>query len=149
MVRAGAIEHIVTAARAANGGGFGLRYVEVNGGQQVAGSVRFRAERVEHDPTLDCFGYVIEHAGGTLGYSGDTRLCDGVRRIATAADALVMDCSHSEAGSPVHMNLEDIRTLRAAFPTLPFVLTHLGSDSAGDVGISNVIVPDDLDCIVL
>ena len=148
MVRAGAIEHIVAAARTAAGGGFAVRYVEVSGAEQTAGPVRFQAERVEHDPALDCYGYLIEHAGRTLGYSGDTRLCDAVRRIAARADALVLDCNQTEARSPVHMNLADIRALRAEFPRLPFALTHLGPDAAGG-GIANVIVPDDLDRVML
>jgi ribonuclease BN (tRNA processing enzyme) len=148
MVRAGAIDHIVAAARAAQGGGFALRYVEVSGEEQTAGPVRFRAERVEHDPALDCYGYLIEHAGGTLGYTGDTRLCDAVRRIAARADALVLDCNQAEARSPIHMSLDDIRTLRGEFPALPFALTHLGP-GAHTGGIANVVVPDDLDRVML
>jgi ribonuclease BN (tRNA processing enzyme) len=148
MVRAGAIDHIVAASRAAQGGGFSLRYVEVNGEDQAAGDVRFRAVRVEHDPALDCYGYLISDGDHTLGYSGDSRLCDGLRQIAAAAGTFVLGCNQRHEVSPVHMNLDDVRTLRSEFPGLPFVLTHRGPDVDGD-GIDNVFVPDDLETFTL
>ncbi|MGD9892051.1 MAG: MBL fold metallo-hydrolase [Dehalococcoidia bacterium] len=148
MVRAGAIDHIVTASRDAQGGGFSLRYVEVSGGEQTAGDIGFRAIRVEHDPALDCYGFLISDGARTLGYSGDSRLCDGLRQIASGADTLVLACNQRHEITPIHMNLDDVRTLRAEFPNLPFVLTHRGPDVDGD-GIDNVIVPDDLESIAL
>jgi ribonuclease BN (tRNA processing enzyme) len=148
MVRAGAIDHIVSASRTAQGGGFSLRYVEVSGGMQSAGDVQFQAVRVEHDPALDCYGYLIVDGGRTLGYSGDSRLCDGLRTIASGADTLVLDCDQRHTVAPIHMNLRDVRTLRAEFPNLPFVLTHRGADVDGD-GIEGVTVPDDLETVAV
>jgi len=127
MLRAGAIDHLVAAARAAVGG-FPLHFVEVNGATQEAGGVRFRAVTVEHDPALACFGYLIEHKGRTLGYSGDTRLCAGLREIAAGADLLVLECNQAHGQPAVHMSLEGVRTLRAECPDLPIVLTHMGAD---------------------
>jgi len=147
MLRAGAIDHIVAAMRTQNGG-FPLRYVEVSGDAQQAGSVPFCAVRVEHDPALECFGYLIERAGRTLGYTGDARFGDGVRRIAAGADVLVADCNEAEPRTPVHMSLADIRTLRAEFPALPIVLTHLGPD-VDAAGLPGVLVPNDLETITL
>jgi ribonuclease Z len=147
MVQAGAIHHLVEQQWRATGG-FGLHHVEVNGQEQSAGDVRFRAVRVEHDPTLDCYGYLIRHAGRTIGYSGDTRLCDGLRRIAKDSDVLVLECNQRHGEPAVHMSLEGVRALRNEFPHLPFVLTHRGQDvDAG--GIPNVCVPEDLETVTV
>jgi ribonuclease Z len=148
MTRAGAINHIVVAGFAAPGGGFPLRYVEVTGEEQQAGPVRFRAVRVEHDTTLDCYGYLIQDGERTIGYSGDSRLCDGLRSIAAGADTLVLACNQRHERTPFHMNLDDVRTLRAEFPSVPFVLTHRGPDVDGD-GIAGVSVPDDFETVMV
>jgi ribonuclease Z len=148
MTRAGAIDHIVSAGFAAPGGGFPLRYIEVTGEEQEAGPVRFRAVRVEHDTTLDCYGYLIRDGERTIGYSGDSRLCDGLREIAAGADTLVLACNQRHEVTPFHMNLDDVRTLRAEYPAVPFVLTHRGPDVDGD-GIADVTVPDDFETVIV
>ncbi len=147
MVRAGAIDHIVRLARERTGG-FRLHFVEVNEADQQAGGVRFRAVRVEHDPFLDCYGYLIECAGRVAGYSGDTRLCDGLRAIAAGSDVLVLECNQRHGESPLHMSLDGVHTLRREFPHLPLVLTHRGPDVDGD-GMANVLVPSDLETLLL
>lgn len=125
---------------------FDLRFIDVNEEQQEAGPVRFRACRVEHVPDLECFGYLIEHAGRRIGYSGDTSLCDGLRRLAADADALVLECNQRHGGPPVHMSLDDVRTLRAEFPAVPFLLTHVGEDVDAD-GIPDTRLPADLETV--
>jgi ribonuclease BN (tRNA processing enzyme) len=130
-------------------GGFDLHYVEVaESKEQEVGPVRFRAERVQHVPELECYGYLIEQDGRRIGYSGDTTLCDGLRRIAAGADALVLECSQRHGGPPVHMNLDHVRALRAEFPALPFILTHMGSDVDAD-GIPDVRAAEDLETILV
>ena len=127
-------------------GGFDLHYVEVDGDEQQAGPVRFRAVQVEHVPDLECYGYLVEHEGRRFGYSGDTRLCDGLRRLVGAADVMVLECNQRHAGVPVHTSLEDVRTLRADFPHVPFLLTHVGPDVDAD-GLPDVYVPSDLETV--
>lgn len=147
MVCAGAIDHLVEADRS-RGGGFPLHYVEANGAAQEAGGVRFRAVPVEHDPALACFGYLIEHEGRTLGYSGDTRLCAGLRTIAAGAELLVLECNQAHGQPRVHMSLEGVRTLRAEFPGLPIVLTHMGADVTA-TDIPRVRLPADLETLTV
>lgn len=127
-------------------GGFDLHFVEVNEAPQQAGPVRFRAARVEHEPALDCYGFLIEHGGRTLGYSGDTRLCDGLRTITAGADALVLECAGRHDSPHGHMSLNSVRALRAEFPSSPFILTHLDHD-VDDDGIPGVRVARDLETI--
>ena len=147
MLAAGALDHIVKAARE-QAGAFTLHYVEVTEEPQEAGGVYFRAVRVDHDPVLECFGYLIEVDGRTIGYSGDTSYCPGLRAIAAAADVLVMECNSHHLVSPVHLTFDDVRAIRDEFPALPIVLTHRAHD-VDDGGLENVTVPEDFETILV
>lgn len=118
-----------------------LRYVEVDRTWQEAGGLRFRAVEVEHVPELECFGYLFDRGGRTIGYSGDTHPCAGLDELATHADALVLECNGAHPW-PSHMHTGAVRTLRERFPDVPFVLTHMGED-VDATGIPDVTVPDD------
>ena len=142
MVHAAAFDHIAAMIRTATGG-FSVHYIEVNEVEQSAGGVCFRAVRVEHDPMLECYGFLIEQNGRTLGYSGDTRLCPGLRRLADAADVLVLEATARHGVIGGHMDLEGVRRLREEFPRLPFILTHTSQDVDAD-GIADVCVATDL-----
>jgi ribonuclease Z len=126
--------------------GFELHYVEVDEREQEAGPVRFRALRVDHVPDLDCYGYLIQCEGRTVGYSGDTQPCDGLHAIAAAADVLVVECNQRHGNVAGHMSLDDVRALRAQAPRIPFFLTHLGDDVAAD-DLPDVHLPADLETV--
>ena len=147
MLQAGRISHLVARARR-RPDAFTVRYVEVDGRPQVAGPVGFRAVRVDHDPALECFGFLIEVDGRTIGYSGDTTLCPGLRELAAGSDVLVLECNARQHVSPtrVHMSFDDVRTLRAEFPDLPLVLTHRAEDVDGG-DLPGITVPGDLETV--
>ena len=145
MPRAGALDHLVERARK-RPDVFKLHYVEANQQPQTAGGVNFRAVRVDHDPALDCYGYLIEVDGRTIGYSGDTTLCPGLRQIAAGADVLVLECNSQHDRSPVHMTFDDVRTLRSEYPDLPLVLTHRAKEVDGG-DLPRVLVPNDLETV--
>ena len=145
-----------------------LRFVEVHGSWQEAGSLRFRAVEVVHVPYLRCFGYLFERgaekdagggagAGGDqpqlIGYSGDVTPCAGLTELATEADVLVVECNgrHTPPGVPTsHMDEESIRALAAAHPDTHLILTHLGEqvDTASLVG-PGVTIPDDFERLMV
>jgi ribonuclease Z len=123
-----------------------LRYVEVDGSWQEAGALRFRAIEVEHVPHLRCFGYLFDRDARAIGYSGDTRPCAGLDALAAASDVLVLECNGPHPPPLSHMDTDSVRSLRAKFPAVPFVLTHLG-DHVDASGISEVTVPEDFETL--
>lgn len=126
-----------------------LRYVEVSGAWQVAGSLRFRAVEVEHVPHLRCFGYLLDRAGHTVGYSGDTRPCPGLEELAAASDVLVLEC---DGRHPLpwrsHMDVGSVNDLHRRFPDVRLVLTHLGDD-VEPAELPGITVPDDFESLDL
>lgn len=134
-----------------------LRFVEVDvdGTWQEAGALRFRAVEVVHVDHLRCFGYLFARGERTIGYSGDTKPCDGLTELASSSDVLVLECNgaHPPSLPPVpvtHMDVDSVRALRSRHPSLPLVLTHLGDGVDAEIaaaGLDPVIVPDDFDRI--
>ena len=143
MMTLGAVPEVHAAAHSV----LDIRYIEVDGNWQEAGTSRFRAVEVEHVPHLRCFGYLFDRGDRTVAYSGDTQLCDGLEELARSADALVLECNGAHPW-PGHMNVDSVRALRAAVPDVPFVLTHVDVD-VDATGIDNVRIASDFETIEL
>jgi len=75
-------------------------------------------------------------------YSGDSKMCDGVVRLAPGAEALVLDCSHG--GDPVHLSVTDVAAIRAkADPAATTIATHLdGNPPPPDLDPAILIASD-------
>ena len=122
-----------------------IRYIEVDGSWQDAGGHRFRAVEVEHVPHLDCYGYLFDRGGRTVGYSGDTRLCAGLEELAEASECLVLECNGRHPW-PSHMDIGSVKVLRDRHPDVKYLLTHLGGDvTAADV--PGFDLPDDFETV--
>jgi ribonuclease Z len=124
-----------------------LRFTEVDGSWQEAGTLRFRAVEVDHVPYLRCFGFLFERPGRVVAYSGDTTPCEGLDELARDADVLVVECNgrHAPPGAvPSHMDEESIRALRARHPDVHLVLTHLG-EQVDTSSMPGVTIPDDFE----
>ncbi len=124
-----------------------LRYVEVDESLQSAGNLAFRAVEVAHAPQLRCFGYIFELGGRRIGYSGDTRPCEGLDELAGACESLVVECngSHRQA---THMDVASVRELAQRNPGLRLVTTHLGADVCEEM-LPGITMPSDFDQISL
>ncbi len=124
-----------------------LRFVEVDGTWQQAGSLLFRAVEVVHVPYLRCFGYLFDRGSQIIGYSGDTTPCDGLSELAREAEVLVVECNgrHTPPGVPsAHMDEESVRALQGDHPDVHLILTHLG-EQVDTASLTGVTVPDDFE----
>jgi ribonuclease Z len=88
---------------------------------------RVRAHAVVHSsgPSL---AYMLNRAGtATLGFSGDSTLCAGLRRAISSSDVMVCECSGWDA--PVeggHLWRGEVEKLIREYPRTRFVISHLG-----------------------
>ena len=95
-------------------------------------SARVEAVAMEHDPALDCHGYRLHIDAGVVAYSGDTRMCDALLRLAAGADVLVVECGGDREYH--HMEWADVFALRERLATSTEVLvTHYDHHEAPDV----------------
>ena len=94
--------------------------------------VRIEAVAMEHDPALDCHGYRLHIDGGIVAYTGDTRMCDAVLRLAAGADVLVVECGGDRRHH--HMEWPDVFALRERLAaSTEMLVTHYDHREAPDV----------------
>ena len=101
-----------------------LRWFEQSGDTAFEwGGLLIECIEVEHAPELTALGYRIHAPGGLVAYTGDTRMCEAVYRLAEGAAALIVECAGARAAG--HFEWDDIRTLRTALPESTRILvTH-------------------------
>jgi ribonuclease Z len=84
---------------------------------------------VDHHPNEPAVGYRIDREGTTVTVSGDTAVCDGMRRLAAGADVLGHEALLTAAVSPRllewNAGARAVGELAAATRTGQLVLTHL------------------------
>jgi ribonuclease BN (tRNA processing enzyme) len=87
---------------------------------------RVRAHAVTHS-TGPSLAYAVSdlQTGATVGFSGDSVLCDGVRRAAAQSHAFVCECTGWDRPVPSHMWWGEVQELIAACPDTRFLLSHL------------------------
>lgn len=86
---------------------------------------RIRAHSVVHS-TGPSLAYAITGPdGATIGFSGDSTLCAGLRRTAADSHAMLCECTGWDRPVPSHMWWEEVQELIAATPETRFLLTHL------------------------
>ncbi len=91
---------------------------------EVAG-YRVRAYTVEHSPRMNCLAFRIDDGRTSLGYSGDTTFCSGIRQLASNVDFLLCECTGMRQPVPVHLWRGEVEQLMAESPSTRFILTHL------------------------
>ncbi|HVC38962.1 MAG TPA: ribonuclease Z [Candidatus Dormibacteraeota bacterium] len=100
------------------------------GGQRAPlGSFQLEGVEVEHATELSCLGFRIQRHGITLGYSGDTTLCAGIRKLASSVDYLLCECTSMSEPTPIHLWKGEVEELIESNPNTRFILTHLSQRS--------------------
>lgn len=122
-----------------------IELIEYKNGEVFAkDGVKVEPVKVVHGE-LKASGFIIEKDGKRIGFSGDSTICDGVERIVEMADWAALDASCPEAGSTVHMGLNDIYKLCNEYPNKKIIATHMFDDTRKTIrqDIPNLIIPDD------
>ena len=90
----------------------------------VAG-FRVRAAAIVHS-TGPSLAYAITGVDGvTVGFSGDSTDCAGLRRVCAISDVMVVECTAWDGPVASHLWAAQVRELIADFPETRFVASHL------------------------
>ena len=96
-----------------------------DGGDVEVCGYRIRAHSVVHS-TGPSLAYAISDASGaTVGFSGDSTLCAGLRRAAAQSHLFVCECTGWDQPVPTHLWWGEIQQLMAETPGTRFLLSHL------------------------
>jgi ribonuclease BN (tRNA processing enzyme) len=96
-----------------------------DGSDTVVDGYRIRAHAVVHSTGPSLAYAVTGPDGATVGFSGDSEMCAGLRRCAAAADVMVCECTSFEGPLASHVWAGEVSELIAALPGTRFVLSHL------------------------
>ena len=87
---------------------------------------RVRAHAVVHSLGPSLAYTLTDHEGVSIGFSGDTAMCAGLRRAIRGCDVFVCECTGWGAPMPGgHLWSEQVAELIAENPSTRFVLSHL------------------------
>ncbi len=77
-----------------------------------------------HGEKAQCFGYIFEKEGLSVGFSGDTAPCPALDVMASRCQHLVCECTLSAANQK-HMGVDALTALHEAHPDCRLYATHL------------------------
>lgn len=108
-------------------------------------NLQIRRIAVKHGSLPDCFGYLVSDKAVTVGFTGDSCMCEGVREIASNVDLIFCDCDLVE-GNEKHMGIDDVEALAYEFPNVHIIASHLKDETRAVLArkrIRNVTAADD------
>ena len=92
---------------------------------KICDDVDISNESMEHKDIKFANGYVIKDKNVSIGLTGDTRYCEGVRKIASKVDYLICDMTLM-LGNDSHMGIDDnILELMKEYPNLKIIPIHM------------------------
>lgn len=111
---------------------FQLSYHELSPGDSLALSEDltlsgFAADH-QHPPEAPLCLRFATRAGQALAFSGDTRMCQGLRAASQGAELLVAECSALNQPCGAHTAWEDWQAAAPGFDCRRLLLTHLGEE---------------------
>ena len=91
---------------------------------KICDDVDISNESMEHKDIKFANGYVIKDKNVSIGLTGDTRYCEGVRKIASKVDYLICDMTLM-LGNDSHMGIDNILELMEDYPNLKIIPIHM------------------------
>ncbi|MDA8291160.1 MAG: MBL fold metallo-hydrolase [Actinomycetota bacterium] len=111
---------------------------EVSGStEHPLGDLVLRSRDVFHGAGVAALGLRVEDAHGSLGFTGDSAPCDGLRELVSGVDVLVSEAGYGTNGpgpdvEPVHMTAAQAGALAVEARARTLVLTHLADGHPRD-----------------
>lgn len=106
-----------------------IEEVAPGGAVDLGDGARLEAFPAEHmDPPEAPLCLRLRRDGRSVAFSGDTRLCDGLRDAARGVDLLVAECTALEPPAGRHITWAEWRAALPGIGAREVLLTHLGDD---------------------
>ena len=122
---------------------------EVNNIEKICDDLEILNETMEHVSIKYANGYVIKEKNISIGLTGDTSFCQGVKNLASKVNYLISDMT-LEVGDDSHMGIDNILKLLKEFPDLKIIPIHMHDETrekATKLNIDNLIILQDGDIL--
>ena len=91
---------------------------------KICDDVEISNEPMLHRKIKYANGYIIKDKNVSIGLTGDTSYCEGVRKIASKVDYLICDMTLM-LGNDSHMGIDNILELMKEYPNLKIIPIHM------------------------
>ncbi len=112
---------------------------------KICGDVEISNEPMEHKDIKFANGYIIKDKNVSIGLTGDTSYCEGVRKIASKVDYLICDMT-LEMGNDSHIGIDNIIELLKVYPNLKIIPIHMHDktrEEAKKLNLDNLFIYED------
>lgn len=111
--------------------------------------VEYEIEKVllEHEEEVNAYGYMFHSGLQCIGFTGDSRLCENLEKMAEHCNHLICECN-SVVGKKSHMGIDNLKDLAFKFPNCTFYTTHMHDETRNklnELNIKNIVVLNDYD----
>lgn len=104
---------------------------------------------MQHKGIIYANGYKIEENKVSIGVTGDTMICEGVKKLANQVDYLIADMT-LEVGDDSHMGIDNILAILKESPNLKIIPVHMQDKTrkkAKELNLDNLIILEDGDIL--
>ena len=122
-----------------------IEFEEMNE-EKITDELYVTAKLVEHGDLKPAYGYIVNIQGKSVGFSGDSRLCNSIFDIVERSEISILDMSVTDKKTDAHMGLYDIKEICEKYKDKTIVATHMHDytrESVKEEKIDNLIIPDD------
>ncbi len=95
---------------------------------------------------LDSFGFTIEKDGVTVGFTGDTAMCNNVRKIISKSKVCFIDTAQIKVTNK-HLCVQEVQSLTDEYPNCKLLPIHLSIFSVEQLKQLNIPYPNEGDII--
>lgn len=126
---------------------------EVNNIEKICNDLQIFNEPIEHEHLTIKYanGYILKDENISIGLTGDSTFCQGVKNIASKVNYLIADMT-LETGNESHMGINNILELLKEYPNLKVIPIHMHDGTrkeAMKLGVDNLIILQDGDVLRL
>ena len=91
------------------------------------GKYKIEKVKVEHQKMINAYGYIFDDGNTTIGFTGDSNLCEGFIYLASNCDYLISDCSYIE-GKKSHLGIDNLQELLNKNTNLKIFTSHMNDE---------------------
>lgn len=121
-----------------------VRFIEMNPNDIIEfNNYSLIAYELIHGECHPNYGYIIKKDNISIGYTGDTSLCENFYSMCDRANYMMVDTTISNESNKVHIGLNSLKECASKYNNCKFYAVHRGSYQAQN--INNIIFPNDGD----
>ena len=112
---------------------------------KICDDVEITNEPMEHSEIKFANGYIIKDKNVSIGLTGDTSYCEGVRKIASKVNYLICDMTLM-LGNDSHMGIDNILEIMEDYPNLKIIPIHMHDKTRAEakkLEKDNLLIYDD------